>query len=304
MEYIKRKPNAFISACSKRPYIFFMLPAVVFLLTLVIFPLIYSLWISFHEWTILTREAPPLIGFANYGQVFKDTRFWGGLYRTGLIAFFALSIELILGYIIGSILSRDDLRGIKFFRVLIFLPVLVNPVVTGFTFRLMFTPAGSPINHIISVISGQNIQINWLGKGIPALAAVIAADVWQWTPFVAIIVMASLMGLPKEPFEAARLDRATPMQIFSKITLPGVKTSLAIIVLLRIIELFKLFDYILVMTGGGPGVSTETISIYAYLTGYSFFSMGYAAAISYILLILLIILATVFIRSVGKEVIS
>lgn len=293
------KVNKLESFAFRNAWLIFMLPTMIILGALVIFPLIYSVWLSFHDWSLVKRSIT-FVGFANYGKALKDLRFWGALGRTGLITLLCLILQFGIGGVMALILSRPDLKGKKFFRIIAFGPALINPIASGFIFRLLFHPESGPINYILSQIAGHKVTIDWVGQSSTALIAVILTDVWQWTPFVAVILMAGLLGTPKEPFEASRVDKATRWQVMRYLTFPIIKPIAIIILMIRTIDLVRMFDFVYALTGGGPGTSTETISFYAYINGYSFFQMGYAAAVSYLLLIILIILITIFIKTAGK----
>jgi len=287
-----------------KTWIIFMAPTVVLILAMVIFPLIYSLWLSLHGWTIMTRTNPPFVGLANYARVLTDPQFWYGLQVTVAILLIALTIETVFAVAMAMFLARSDIVGRNVLRVLAFIPALINPIATGYTFHLIFHPNGGAVNAILSWIAGTPVNIDWIGSPSTALVAIIATDVWQWTPFLTIVFLAARLGLPREPFEAARVDRASPWQVFRRVTLPGLIPVIIVMLLIRGIDIFKLFDIIYAITGGGPGTATETLGYYTYLVGFNSFELGYAAALSWVLVIILLIMATILLRTAGRRLLA
>lgn len=287
-----------------KTWIIFIAPTVVLILAMVIFPMIYSLWLSLHAWTILTRANPPFVGLANYARALTDPLFWQGLQITVTILIVALTIETVLAVSMAMLLARGDIVGRNVFRVLAFIPALINPIASGYTFHLLFHPNGGAVNAILCWITRTPVNIDWIGSPVTALSAIIVTDVWQWTPFLTIVFLAARLGLPREPFEAARIDRASPSQIFRRVTLPGLVPVITVMLLIRGIDIFKLFDTIYAITGGGPGTATETLGFYTYLVGFNSFELGYAAALSWVLQIILLVLATIFLRTVGRRLLA
>jgi multiple sugar transport system permease protein len=285
-------------------WIIFIAPTIVLILTMVVFPLFYSLWLSLHGWTILNRVNPPFVGLDNYARALTDPLFWHGLLVTVIILIVALTIETLLAIAMAMLLARNDIVGRNVFRVLAFIPALINPIATGYTFHLLFHPNGGAVNAILSWIAGRPVNLDWIGSPSTALTAIIVTDIWQWTPFLTIVFLAARLGLPREPFEAARIDRASAWQIFRRVTLPGLTPAITVMLLIRGIDIFKLFDTIYAITGGGPGTATQTLGFYTYLVGFNSFKLGYAAALSWVLNIILFILATIFLRTAGRRLLA
>lgn len=271
---------------------------------MVVFPLFYSLWLSLHGWTILNRVNPPFVGLDNYARALADPLFWHGLLVTVIILVVALTIETLLAIAMAMLLARGDIVGRNMFRVLAFIPALINPIATGYTFHLLFHPNGGAVNALLGFVAGHPVNLDWIGSPSTALAAIIVTDIWQWTPFLTIVFLAARLGLPGEPFEAARIDRASPWLIFRRVTLPGLVPAITVMLLIRGIDIFKLFDTIYAITGGGPGTATQTLGFYTYLVGFNSFKLGYAAALSWVLNIILFILATIFLRTAGRRLLS
>jgi len=278
----------------------FILPVVVILLTITIFPLLYSLIISFFNLRLISIGGPTFAGISNYAEIiFRDERFWGSLYNTFSIAIPALVMEGVIGLLFALLLNRD-IKGRRIITVLLILPIMIPPITTGLIWRMLYHEKYGAINGFLHLM-GINTMYTWLSTPGLAKFAVILTDVWQWTPFVMMILLAGLQSIPSEAYEAAKVDGASSLQAFIHITLPLLKFSILVAILLRLIDLVKLFDIIFVLTRGGPGGTTETISIYTYLVSFKAFRKGYGAALSYLLLVITIAFSMVFIRLIrGK----
>jgi len=203
-------------------------------------------------------------------------------------------LELVIGLGLALLLNRK-IMGKRIITSLLITPVMISPIVTGLIWRMLYHEKYGAINGFLRMI-GINAEWAWLADPNLAVLAVILTDVWEWTPLVMMVLLAGLQSISLEPYESARIDGASPLQIFAYITLPLIRLPILAVVLIRVIDTIKLFDIIYVLTMGGPGGRTETISFYAYLVGFRYFRMGYAAALSYLILIITIILSTIFIR--------
>jgi len=281
-----------------------VVPVFVLLIGVTIFPLVYSLAVSLHVYDLRQDILWQFTGLENYRlALFGDSRFWGALFTTLRIGVAAVAIEFLLGMGIALLLN-GRVFGRRFFTTLLALPVMVSPVVSGLIFRMMLHEKYGVINGTINTLLTQ-----WgLGKQFAILAdqtwavwAVVLTDVWQWTPLMMMILLAGLQSLPIEPLEAARVDGANRWQTFWHVTVPMLRLAIFAALLLRFIDIIKIFDLPFILTGGGPGKATETISIYIYLNGFRYLRMGYATAMSYLLLVLTVILSTVFIRTVVQR---
>jgi len=267
---------------------FFLLPSVIMILSFIIFPLIYSLYLSLTNWQI--GKIPSIIGLSNYLKVFTDYRVHNSLTFTLLFTIFTVSIETLFALGV-AILSQQRFFGNRFFRVLFTAPFFTCPVALSYLSITIFYEEGGPLNNLLKLLFG--IKVPWISDPDYAFLSLCIVDIWQWTPFLYIIFLAGLESLPKEPYEAATIDGASSFQIFRYVTIPLLAPVIITGVLLKIIESLKVFDIIYALTGGGPGVSTESYTMYIYKTGFRFFRLGYAAALSFILLIILMILFTV-----------
>ena len=276
-----------------RNYIFLLLPALLVLLALGAYPIFRAAFISLHEWS-LVAETHPFVGLQNYIRAFNDPQFLYSLRVTGIFVLGAVSVQTILGVGIG-VLFRRNWPGFGTFRSLFFLPMLVAPIAVGLLWRFIYRPEIGIVDVILNALGFGTPT--WLGDPRTVVGAVLATSIWQWTPFVVLLVLAGLSNIPEELYEAASLDGANGFQSFFRITLPLLKPTLVTAVMLRGIGAFKIFPRVFMLTRGGPGNMTRTVSYYIYNTGFKFFEMGYAAAMSIIMLILVVILTQTVIRT-------
>lgn len=277
---------------------YLLTPAIAYLLVIGIFPLVFSFGLSFANWDVQAQKPLGFAGLANYAELLGDERFWRTLLNTILFVLGAITLETIIGFALAILLNRP-LWGQSVFRVLLLLPMMATPVAVGYTWRMLYHVTNGPFNHILKVLHLP--QGDWLSNGKTALFSVMITDVWQWTPFVFIILLAGLQSLPREPFEAAEVDGGSRLQIFFYVTLPMIWPLLVVAILLRMVEAIKIFDIIFVMTAGGPGIATETSTMYAKLVSLTQFRLGYGAAIAYVLLFLSIVVFTILTRFLRAE---
>lgn len=275
------------------------LPAQLLVLFIALFPLLMQLYISLTDWSPLEgtgwwRAYELWNGFANYTDLAVDGRFWSALGRTALIMVVCVPAEFLIGLGL-AILFMDDFVGKRFFYSVMLIPMMVVPAVAGYMFFMLFQ-SGGPVNDILSILTGTPITLAWLSSPGTALIAVMLADIWQWTPLMFLILLAGLVGVPEDQMRAATLLGASWWQRFRTIVLPKMKTIIVIALAIRIIENFKIFDTLYIMTGGGPGVATETISVYIYKITQQDLIWGYVAAIALVILIVLSILVSLAIR--------
>ena len=268
-------------------------PTIGVILALGIFPLLYSLVLSFQRRDLQHPNEDQFVGLGNYAAALVDARVLSAMTNTLLLVVVGIAIQFALGLGLALVVV-DELRGKRFIIPLLMLPVMMVPVVVALGWRLLWDSQYGPINHILSFILRRDVDILWLTHKWPALFAILVTDIWQWTPFMFLILLAGLSSLNPELYEAAALDGAGWWEELREITLPGLAPVIAVAILFRALDAFKIFDQIFMLTQGQPGTSTETISWYIYQVGYKFFNMGYAAAVSYLLLIFLTVVATVY----------
>lgn len=265
---------------------YLVLPTWVMLIVVFALPIIGALYISFRNETLGAFVTPRFIGFENYIQAFTDPRFWESIWVTLVLIVLALIVQIPLGIGLAVLLHRN-LAGTQVFRTILIIPMLLTPVAVGLTWRFMFDADLGVINWALGQINVHGP--NWLGWRWPAIFAVTIVDSWQSIPFVMLITLAGLAGLPKGPAEAASIDGARASQIFFNITLPSLLPVVLVIAMIRIIDCLKMFDLIFILTGkGGPGTATQTLGMLTYNTGFSFLQISRASALGMLMIILVL----------------
>jgi len=273
------------------PWLF---PVTALLVVFGLYPVLYSLWLSFYKRNPATRKEKFLPSW-NWEKLITDDRVWDAVQITFTYALVALAIQLVLGLSIALILDTDK-KGFGVLRALMTLPLVVPPAVTGMMFLLMYDSSFGVISNSLYALNLLSPTAPILGTGSTALLGVIVADVWQWTPFMVLIMLAGLRALPREPFEAASIDGATSLQSFYFLTLPMMSKIIALAVLIRGIDLFRIFDYVKVMTDSGPGTATETLTAYAGTVYFKSANFPYASTVALATLILVLITSSIFIK--------
>ena len=267
------------------PYMF-MAPAAIIMGIALLYPLGYMVYGSFRDWNpSQSIGESEFVGLKNYITLFYDPAFRESLSVTLTFAFAVVFAEIIIGVGLALLLDRN-IRGMSILRTLFILPMMIAPVVVGLMWRYMYHPTVGTFNRFLERIGLEGVD--WLGQY--ALLSVIIADIWQWTPFIFILSLAALQSLPRSALEAARIDGATAWQQIVHIKLPLMMPVLIVTALLRLIDAFKVLEVILVMTEGGPGLSTEIVALRISRTATEFRELGTAAAMSNYLLILLLLL--------------
>ncbi|MBI2941160.1 MAG: sugar ABC transporter permease [Chloroflexi bacterium] len=281
------------------PYLL-VTPALVSLASVALFPLLYSLRLSFFEWSIARPAAPAFVGLQNYGAAFQDERLLASLKITFILASAALLCEILAAFPLALLLNAD-VKGMRFISTALISPLVLAPVGVGVLWRIMYTPEFSPLNWLIAQV-GLGAGPRWVSDRNVVLAAVVAVDVWHYAPFVMLVLLAGLKSLPHDPFEAAAMDGAGPLQAFRYITLPLLTPVILVVMIFRTIGLINAFDTVFVLTGGGPGGLTEIVSVYVFKTGFKFFDMGYASALSYILVAIAAVLSMIYVLLLSREI--
>ncbi len=282
----------------------FVLPAFLILLGITIYPLLRTVYLSLVSLELAMSPVERFVGLENYARALgNDPRFWNAMSNTGILVFGGVTLQLSLGTILALLLN--EMRWARSIWLSLFLlPVMIAPVVAGFQFRVIFNDTFGPLNFLISWLSGGRVAGPlWLADPSVALFSIMLADTWQWTPFMLLLVLAGLQTVPLEYVEAAEIDGATFWQVFWRIKLPLLMPLVVIAVLIRMMDAFNksTFDLVYLLTGGGPGSATETAAYYTYLNGFKFFSMGYTAALAFIQLAFIIVVATLFLRVLKQQ---
>ncbi|MGQ9747814.1 MAG: carbohydrate ABC transporter permease [Candidatus Caldatribacteriaceae bacterium] len=269
-----------------------ILPVVIFILALAIFPLVFSILMALSQWTPGTGGLH-FVGFKNFIEMVKDPRFKHAFSLSFGYVGTVVSIELLLGIVLAMFLQKDIL-GKNFFRVTYMLPMLLSPVAISYVWKMILDYNRGPLNYFLGWFGIAPVE--WLGKGITAFISLILVDVWQWTPFMVFTILAAFESISEELYEAAIVDGASHSHVFFRITLPVAFPVIITIVLLRTIDAFKVFDTVYVLTGGGPGTATETLNFYIYLKGFRAFNLGYGTAMSWVQLVIISLMFTYITR--------
>ena len=266
--------------------ILFPLPAVVFIGLLMVFPILYTLYLSFTNWNLTSGMEPSFVGLNSYLRVFSEPRFLHALGRTFTFTVFAVAIEVVLGVAIALILNRAFI-GKSVAKLLLLLPLVATPVAVGIVFNLFYDPTIGLLNFALHALGLP--QGRWVSSENSVIASLVLVDVWQWTPMITLIVLAGLAGLSEEPVEAARVDGASDWQILRYVTIPMVMPVILTAMILRLIDALKTFDIIFAMTGGGPGYASETLNIMGFKYSFEYFRMGQSSVILVALFLVVLI---------------
>lgn len=269
------------------PYLF-LAPAAVVMAAALLYPVGYMVYATFLDWNPSQRiGAAEFVGLRNYAFLLQDESFRESLAVTIKFAVLVVGVEMVLGVGLALLLDRQ-IRGMSFFRTVFILPMMIAPIVVGLMWRYMYHPSVGVFNRTLKALGFEPIP--WLSDGSWAFASIVIADIWQWTPFIFILALAGLQSLPRSALEAARMDGASEWQQVWLIKLPLMMPVLVVTMLLRLIDAFKVLEVILVLTNGGPGLSTEILSLRISRTASEFRELGVAAAMSNLLLLLLLLL--------------
>jgi multiple sugar transport system permease protein len=268
-------------------------PAMLVLLALTIFPSIYMFIAAVTRINPNPDIPPQFVGADNFLRLITDNQFHVGLWNTIVFTVFAVAAEFLLG--LGMALLLDKyIRRMNFLKTVLMLPMMLPPIAVAITWKLIYEPQFGVLNEIMFRL-GLPLQA-WAGDANLAMFSIVVADVWQWTPFVFLLMLAGLASLPSEPYEAAAIDGASAWRQFWDLTLPFLRPVIAIALLLRIMDALRLFDLVFVLTGGGPADRTKTLSLYIYQVAYRFADPSYAAAISLFVLFVTVAFSTWFIK--------
>lgn len=285
----------------------FIWPTLILLIIINVFPLIYSLYLSFTNYSAIAKKPPVWIAFDNFARVLGDEKMWLYFSTTGKYVLFSVALQLIIGFIM-AMLVREKFGGSGLVTTLILVPMMLSPVVAGLFWKLMYNPQFGYINYLLGFenpkVAPDWLASRWGGKPLPGLAlwAVIIVDIWMWTPFVMLLILSGLKAIPDYLYEAAVIDRASSWFQFRRITLPQVAPLVLIALLFRTIEAFsRSFDIVMGMTGGGPGEQTELVAVNLYRQAFQGqWQTGRASALAYMVLIIIIAISNLYIRNLNK----
>jgi multiple sugar transport system permease protein len=277
-------------------------PAIIILFAVGIYPLVFAVDVSLRQYQ-LTKPylGTPYIGLQNYILVINDTLFWQSLFRTFTFFVLTVPLQVISGILIAIFLDNLNIKWLSgLLRVILVLPIAITPTVIGLVGRLLFNRDFGFINFLLSLVGIEPIP--WLGEPLPAMLTIALVDIWQWTPFITLVVLSGLTLIPHDVSEAGQLDAGRGWHFFRSVQLPYLLPGLTAVLILRTADILKLFDMVFVLTRGGPGVSTELVSLYVQRIGFRVFDMGVASAQAILLLVLCIILSRAYIRFFYREI--
>lgn len=267
-------------------YMRFVIPALVVILAVIVFPWLFTLYMSVHDWKITQTQS--FTGFENYLNLMTDRRFLESIGHTLYFTLLAVILPVILGVFSAVIFhQRFPWRGLL--RAIFIMPMMATPVAVALVWTMMFHPQLGVLNYLLTSI-GIPGQL-WVYDQATVIPSLVLVEVWHWTPLVMLIVLGGLAALPTEPYESALLDGASPWQLFRHITLPLVMPFIMVAIIIRTIDALKAFDTIFVITQGGPGTASETINIYLYLQAFSFYNIGHASAVVVVFFVIIVVLS-------------
>lgn len=272
----------------------FLIPTFIVLIIAALIPLLYSILLSLQSVKLnIPNSKTVFVGFDNYIRMFGDTLFRISTLNTILFAVVTVSVEIVLGIIIAMLISSDS-QWSRWIRTLLIIPMIMAPVAAGTLWRMMLDRSTGIVNYLLS-FAGIH-AINWLGAPKQAMLSIILVDIWRLTPWVTILIVSALKGISTSVLEAAIVDGATPWTIFTKIILPLLKPVIIIVLMIRFIDAFKVFDTVFVMTSGGPGTATEMLPNYIFHQGLNYFDVSYAAALAIMFIIVMSLITFAFLK--------
>jgi len=266
----------------------FVIPALVVISAVIVFPWVFTLWMSAHRWTLGQEQS--FIGFENYIRLASDARFWESLWHTLIYTVLSVVAPLFLGTLAALVFDAQfPLRG--FLRGVFVMPMMATPVAIALVWTMMFHPQLGVLNYLLSFIGIGPLE--WIYNQSTVIPSLVLVETWQWTPLVMLIVLGGLAAVPREPYESAEIDGANAWQKFRYLTMPMIAPFLMIAVIIRSIDAVKSFDIIYAMTQGGPGTASETINIYLYNTAFAYYDIGYGSAMAVVFFIIIVALSFV-----------
>ncbi len=274
----------------------FVLPGLIVLVAIILFPLLFTIRVSLSSWDV-AQPGLDWVGVANYLRLAEDTRFWESFARLAVMALGSVALQYLLGFGLALLVWRDVRAG-RFFRVLFLIPMMTTPVIMAVIWRTVFHESLGPANDLLHLLGMASLP--WLSEAGLAMTSVIIVEVWQWTPFMFLMLLAGLLSLPREPFLAAAIDGAGPIRTFLRVTFPMIAPISIGAIIIRLIEASKIMDTVYVITSGGPGTATETSSYYIFIRGLRDFQIGYAASLSFTYLVIMAISLTIIAKVLAR----
>jgi multiple sugar transport system permease protein len=300
---VRRAARGALAELSERHFKWLIVaPAVLLILALSVYPLVFSVWVAFVNYDFQI-PGHAFVGLGNFGQIVNDPLAWSSLLTTVLISLAAVTIEFVLG--LGLALATvDKFRGRGLVISILIVPLFISPVIVGQSWAMFLQRPFGPADYLLSKLLGHPVTISWLTEAPWNFVAIIVADVWQWTPFMFVILLAGLAAIPPHLYEAAELDGVSHRQAFLYITLPQLAPIILLAITFRLLDAVKLFDVIFMLTGGGPGTMTYTTAFYLYQIGFQQFHLSAATAGSWLFLLLLAAVITILVRRLLRREIA
>lgn len=275
----------------------FLWPTLILLITFNIFPLLYSLYLSFTDYSAIANVPPNWVGLRNYQEILGSEQLWLYFQNTGRYVVLSVGLQTLVGFGLALLLRRRFV-GSGLITTIILVPMMLSPIVVGLFWKLIYNPSYGIFNYMLGFSAGRGPD--WLGTPQLAMWGVVIVDVWMWSPYVMLLCLAGLSAIPDYLYEAAEIDRASSWYTFRRITLPMVAPLLMIAILFRTIEAFKTFDLVMGLTGGGPGDATELVAVNLYRIAFPQWQTGKASALAYIVLVVIIGVSNIYIRYLNR----
>jgi len=273
-------------------------PAIIVLFVMNIFPLLWSFGLSFFNYRANRLNVPEFVGLKNFERILTDEKIWDRFQTTAIIVGSSVTLQLIIGFSLALLFARHfPMRRI--IMMLVLTPMMLSFVSVGVFFKLYYEPTFGLLSWAVNLFASEPFVLLSTSQG--ALAGIIFADAWMWSPFVMLLVLAGLVSVPKYLYEAAEIDRVSPWRRFTTITFPYIKSLLLLAILFRTIETFKIFDIIYIITEGGPGSSTESIAVNVYRMAFQNFRTSRSGALAYIILFIVIVLTNLYLYAVNRR---
>jgi multiple sugar transport system permease protein len=275
-------------------------PAILTITVLILLPLAYSVVLSLYKWRLLEMNRPKQwFGLGNYWRLLTDSGLATALGNTALFVVGAVAVELMLGFVVALALFNIN-RGRKLANAVILLPMIITPVITALLWRYLLDPQFGIVAQVMTLLGG-NGGIDVWGSSSLALPGLVLVDIWQWTPFVILVIHAGMLGISSELFEAAAIDGAGQLRVALSVILPAIRPQILLVLLFRTMDTYRIFDIVFVLTRGGPGTASDTVGLYTYRTGFTYTEMGYAMALSLFILVTVAVISSVYIRLLRRE---
>lgn len=282
----------------KRTLFILTMPSFLILFALTVIPLVFSVGISLFDYNITRADSTVFCGLENYIRALQDEQFRSSIVITVIQVVTTVAGQMVVGMLMALLLSRE-FKGVKLLRSFYIIPMMLTPIVSGIMWRMMFNADLGIINYLLGLLGID--KVNWLGSPDTALIAIIITDIWLSTPFVTMILLAGIQSISMDYYDAAAMDGVNIFQKFFYVTLPLTKPMVLLALLFRTMDAIRRYDSIMAMTAGGPGTATQTLNIYAYYQGFSYFNIGYSSALSTVLLVCIFTISIILLRMIRKE---